>query len=101
MRRVVKDVSRNAVALLDSEEVPTFREKWEVEPPVSVADVDITTGCGLLYRLGSSRYNGWGRVVISSVRWSIYRLVPARSIGLPMLIYRYRDFLRVITRLSR
>ena len=63
-----------------------------------MADVDITTGYVSLYQLGSSRYIGWGRVVISSVRWSIYRLIPTRPIGLPMSIYRYRDLLRAITR---
>ena len=66
--------------------------------PVSVADIDITTGCGSFYRLGSGRYIGWGRVVISSVGWSIYQLVPTRSIGLPISIYRCRDLLRAITR---
>ena len=96
-----KTVRTRAYPYYRSIRLPTFREKWEPELPVAVADVDITTGCGLFYRLGSSRYNGWGRVDISSVRWSIYRLVPARSIGLLTLIYRYRDLLRAITRSPR
>ena len=64
--------------------------------PVSVAYVDITTWCGSLYRLGLGRYIDRGRVVISSVRWSIYRQVPTRSIGLPKSIYCPCDFLRAI-----
>lgn len=69
-----------------------------VVSPVSVAYVDITTGRGSFYRLWSGRYIEWGRVVISSVWWSIYRLVPTRSVGLPKSIYRLRDLLRATSR---
>ena len=66
---------------------PTFREKLEAESPVSVSDVDITTGFRSFYRFGVGRYIGWGRVVISSVRRSIYRQVSTRSIGLLMSFF--------------
>ena len=67
-----------------------------VVSPISVTHGDITTACGSIYRFGSSRYIEWGRGVISSVGWSIYRLVPTRSIGLSKSIYRPRDLLRQV-----
>ena len=83
------------------------RSSWGLAPhlkpfapfPVSVAYVDITTWCGSLYRLGLGRYIDRGRVVISSVRWSIYRQVPTRSIGSPKSICQPHGLLRAITRL--
>ena len=60
--------------------------------------LDITTGCGSIYQLGSGRYIGWGRVVISSVGQPLYRLVSTRSIGLSMSIYRHCDLLRASSR---